>query len=148
MNPNKFKLSKSILEMKFMRRTKEKVEKQMIEKEGEEYFGGQFSVPMTSKFDDQFVVEPSFVVCEQLIEGRLSFNGMNPELEKLLEIEEINKTMELEKKLEKDVTDEQMAENWLSLRKVKRNFKRSKKQQGNKTGPIPKKKAKFLKPID
>lgn len=146
MNPNKSKLSKSILEMKFMSKTKEKVEKQMIEKEGEEYFCSQFAIKMSNKYD-QFIIEPSFAVCEELIEGRLSFNGMNPELEKLLEEEEINKQMELEKKLETDVTDEQMADKWLSLRKVKRNFKRP-KQTVNKTSQIPRKKAKFLKPVD
>ncbi|XP_015181232.1 PREDICTED: M-phase phosphoprotein 6 [Polistes dominula] len=147
MNPNKFTLSKSILEMKFMKRTKDKVEKQMIEKEGEDYFGGQFSVKMSSK-SDQFIIEPSFVICEGLIEGRLSFKGMNPELEKLLEMEEINKQMELEKKQETDVTDEQMADKWLSLRKGKRSFKRLKQQKVNNNDQNPRKKRKFLKPVD
>lgn len=72
---------------------------------------------------------------------------MNPELEKLLEIENIDKQMELEKKQEKDVTDEQMIEQWMFLRKKKNKFKRSKKMNNNTNKPL-NKKPKFLKPVD
>ncbi|KAL2718343.1 M-phase phosphoprotein 6 [Vespula squamosa] len=146
MNPNKSKLSKSILQMKFMKRTKEKVEKQMIEKEGEEYFSGQLPIQMKNE-SEKFIIEPSYVFCEKLIDGRLSFQGMNPELEKLLEIENIDKQMELEKKQEKDITDEQMIEQWMFLRKKKNKFKRSKKMKNNTNEPL-NKKPKFLKPVD
>ncbi|KAK2581644.1 hypothetical protein KPH14_002144 [Odynerus spinipes] len=149
MNPNKSKLSKSILEMKFMKRTKEKVEKQMIQEEGEEYFGGQLSIKLKNE-SEKFVIEPSYVFCEQLIDGRLSFQGMNPELEKLLEMEYNNKQMELEKKQETDVTDEQLAEEWISRKKGKNKYKFQKKQTEKQTEsdePV-KKKPRFLKPVD
>lgn len=35
--------------LQFMKRTKEKVEKQMIEKEGEEYFSGQLPIQMKNE---------------------------------------------------------------------------------------------------
>ncbi|XP_035742115.1 M-phase phosphoprotein 6-like [Vespa mandarinia] len=146
MNPTKSKLSKSILQMKFMKRTKEKVEKQMIEKEGEEYFSGQLSIQMKNE-SEKFIIEPSYVFCEKLIDGRLSFQGMNPELEKLLEIENVDKQIELEKKQEADVTDEQMVKQWINLRKKKNKFKRTKKIKNNINQPL-NKNPKFLKPID
>ncbi|XP_047370720.1 M-phase phosphoprotein 6 [Vespa velutina] len=146
MNPTKSKLSKSILQMKFMKRTKEKVEKQMIEKEGEEYFSGQLSIQMKNE-SEKFIIEPSYVFCEKLIDGRLSFHGMNPELEKLLEIENVDKQIELEKKQEADITDEQMVKQWINLRKKKNKFKRTKKIKNNINQPL-KKKPKFLKPTD
>ncbi|XP_046838461.1 M-phase phosphoprotein 6, partial [Vespa crabro] len=142
MNPTKSKLSKSILQMKFMKRTKEKVEKQMIEKEGEEYFSGQLSIQMKNE-SEKFIIEPSYVFCEKLIDGRLSFQGMNPELEKLLEIENVDKQIELEKKQEADVTDEQMVKQWINLRKKKNKFKRTKKIKNNINQPL-NKKPKFL----
>ncbi|XP_019698898.1 uncharacterized protein LOC105187446 isoform X2 [Harpegnathos saltator] len=42
----KITLSKNILEMKFMKRTKEKVDKQQYQEEGELYFGSQVTKRM------------------------------------------------------------------------------------------------------
>lgn len=72
---------------------------------------------------------------------------MNPELEKLLEIENIDKQIELEKIKETDVTDKQMVEQWINLRKQKNKFKRTKQIKNNTNQPS-NKKAKFLKPVD
>lgn len=72
---------------------------------------------------------------------------MNPELEKLLEIENIDKQMELEKIKETDITDKQMVEQWINLRKKKNKLKR-KKQIKDNTNQSSNKKGKFLKPVD
>lgn len=146
MNPNKSKLSKSVLEMKFMKRTKEKVENQIIQEEGEKYFGNQLTNKLKNE-SEKFIIEPSFVYCENLIDGRLSFQGMNPELEKLLELENNEKRMELERKKEADVTDEQMAEEWASHNKRKHKYKYQKTAHIENDQPVGKK-PKFLKPVD
>lgn len=113
---NRPKLSKSILEMKFMKRTKEKVEKQEFQEEGEEYFGNELTKRM-KKESERFVIEPSYVFCEKLVDGRISFQGMNPEIEKLMEEERKNEQIRLEQKAETDISDEQMAK---SLRKYRK----------------------------
>ncbi|XP_014223418.1 M-phase phosphoprotein 6 [Trichogramma pretiosum] len=102
------KLSKSILEMKFMKRTKEKVEQQTYQKEGEDFFASNAAKLAKSK--GEFITANSYVQCEDLIEGRLSFQGENPELERMLELEELAKRAPKEEPVDqKDVTDEQMA---------------------------------------
>ncbi|KAG7188194.1 hypothetical protein KM043_017687 [Ampulex compressa] len=113
MNIGKTKLSKSILDMKFMKRTKDKVEQQQFQEEGEEYFENKITQRM-KKDSERFIVEPSYVFCERLIDGRLSFRGMNPDIEKLMEKEKMQERLELEMKKETDISDEQMVMRWKS----------------------------------
>ncbi|XP_015596546.1 M-phase phosphoprotein 6 [Cephus cinctus] len=147
---SKAKLSKGILEMKFMKRTKEKVEKQQFQEEGEEYFENLLTTRMKSE-KDKFIIEPSFTYCEKLIDGRLSFQGMNPDIERLMEIENESKRVMLEKKKETDISDEQMARhisrgvNPLSRHRKEKKYIR--RVQVEDEEPIPKK-PKFLKPVD
>ncbi|CAK9814760.1 M-phase phosphoprotein 6 [Anthophora quadrimaculata] len=149
MSSSKAKLSKSILEMKFMKRTKEKVEKQQFQEEGEEYFGNELTKRM-KKESERFIIEPSYVFCEKLIEGRVSFQGMNPEIEKLMEAEENNERIKIEEKMETDVSDKQMANHWKKYRKmVKPEHKYEKLLQKRNNNHEPsQKKPKFLKPQD
>ncbi|CAL7934988.1 unnamed protein product [Xylocopa violacea] len=147
MSSNRAKLSKSILEMKFMKRTKEKVEKQQFQEEGEEYFGNELTKRMKQE-SERFIIEPSYVFCEKLIDGRVSFQGMNPEIEKLMEEEQNNECVKVKAKEEADISEEQMAENWKNYRKmVKAEHKneRSFRKHNNSHEPRPKK-PKFLKP--
>ncbi|XP_008560488.3 M-phase phosphoprotein 6 [Microplitis demolitor] len=109
----KVQLSKSILQMKFMKRTKEKVDKEQFQLEGEEYFESQLTTKM-KKESGKYMMEPSYVFCEQLIDGRLSFRGMNPEIEKLMEQENNLKVLKQEKLRETEVSDEQMAKRFKS----------------------------------
>ncbi|XP_043262269.1 M-phase phosphoprotein 6 [Colletes gigas] len=147
MESNKAKLSKSILEMKFMKRTKEKVEKQQFQEEGEEYFGSELTKRMKTD-SDRFIIEPSYVFCEKLMEGRVSFQGMNPEIEKLMEAEWNNERSVVETKKETDVSDEQMTEHFKAFRKnVKHEYKYEKPLKENSDEPLPKR-PKFLKPQD
>lgn len=103
---NVSKLSKSILEMKFMKRTKEKVEKELEDAEGREMYSHEITAEMRQGAGS-FVIEPSFVPCEDLLVGRLSYRGMNPEIERIMELEyaEANPSTVQET----DVTDKEMA---------------------------------------
>ncbi|XP_029171795.1 M-phase phosphoprotein 6 [Nylanderia fulva] len=157
MESKRLALSKSILEMKFMKRTKDKVEKQQFQQEGEEYFGSSLTSRM-KEASGKFFMEPSYIFCEGLIEGRLSFQGMNPMIEKLMEAKENEKRAQTETKEEVDVSDEQMTVQWQKMRTKfdvmthrKPQNKAYRKSQHSKTGckdePM-EKKPKFLKPVD
>lgn len=86
--------------------------------------------------------------CENLIVGRLSFLGMNPEIERILESEQ--KANDVKKKEnEKDVSDLEMADRYNTLvGTVSRKFS-TKRNHGNLQEydpPQRKKEMKFLKP--
>ncbi|XP_066594029.1 M-phase phosphoprotein 6 [Prorops nasuta] len=148
MNSTKSRLSKTVLEMKFMKRTKEKVEIEEFQEDGEAYFENKLTAKMKSA-TGRFIIEPSFVFCEQLIEGRVSYNGMNPEIEKLMELER-NKKAVPEKKEEADVSEEQMAKLYKRNHgKSRMIFRKTKFYHNNIDEDEPRrKKSKFLKPID
>ncbi|XP_001605943.1 M-phase phosphoprotein 6 [Nasonia vitripennis] len=145
-NANRVYLSKSILEMKFMKRTKDKVEKQTYQKEGEDYFSSQQQLP---KKTGRYITEASYIFCEDLIEGRLSFQGENPELERLLELEQMEKNPKVENDMDTDVSDAQMAARWRATTKINVRSLDNKKEEVNEDEQEPKrKKPKFLKPVD
>jgi len=96
-------------------------------------------------------MEPSYVFCEKLIDGRLSFQGMNPTIEKLMEAKENAKRVKVEMKQEADVSDEQMAVRWKKMRAKFDTVNRPRKPQRKKTNDADepfKKKPKFLKPVE
>ncbi|XP_034948330.1 M-phase phosphoprotein 6 [Chelonus insularis] len=151
----KMQLSKSILEMKFMKRTKEKVELQQFQAEGEEYFENELTARL-KKATEKFTMEPSYVFCEQLIEGRLSFRGMNPEIEKIMEHEAKMKRAKIEIKKETDISDEKMAKHFENSRVIsmgkkfqtKRNRSQFSSSITESHGYSPVKKKMFLKPAE
>lgn len=113
MASRQFKLSKSILDMKFMKRTKEKV----LREEDDERARAMHSNEITEKMlhgDCPYVIEYSYVPCEDLDEGRYSFRGMNPEIERLAELEQQARQQKLEKNVKKDVTDQEMSSQYYS----------------------------------
>lgn len=143
--------------MKFMKRTKDKVEKQQFQEEGEEYFGSTLTSRM-KEASGKFFIESSYIFCEGLIDGRLSFQGMNPTIEKLMEARENAKRAQTEIKEEVDVSDDQMAVQWQKMRikfdamthrksphKVNR---KSQHSEPNSNDEPMEKKQKFLKPAD
>lgn len=106
----------------------------------------------------QFLMEPSYVFCEELIDGRLSFQGMNPTIEKLMEAKENAKRAQVETKQEVDMSDEEMAVQWQKMRtkfdvmhRKKTQYKANRKSQHSKTNykeePM-EKRPKFLKPVE
>uniref|UniRef100_U5ESH4 Putative cytoplasm n=1 Tax=Corethrella appendiculata TaxID=1370023 RepID=U5ESH4_9DIPT len=121
---NKTKLSKFILEMKFMKKTKEKVEKEEDDAEGRALYSSEITDKMLHG-QSNFIIEPSFVPCENLIEGRVSYRGMNPEIERIMEIERYGEQqvkererLEREKEMTKDVSDKDMAKFYGSIVKT------------------------------
>lgn len=137
--------------MKFMKKTKEKVEKEADDDEGRKMYAGQITDKMLHG-DCLFISEQSFVPCEDLIVGRVSYRGMNPEIERILELEDESKQAVLIKEQELDVNDKDMAKHYTTLvntigkkfnpkeRKHKTKSEMAEFQQSKKT--------KFIKPSD
>ena len=72
--PGKKKLSKNLLEMKFMKRTKEKTEKMDEEEVRARMFDGEVNGAMRDGAT-RIIVEPSYVNIENLRFGRMAFKG-------------------------------------------------------------------------
>ncbi|XP_055855179.1 M-phase phosphoprotein 6 [Episyrphus balteatus] len=142
---NRARLSKGILEMKFMQRTKAKVDKEIEEAEGRAMYSSEITDKMNQ--NSNFIIEPSFMYCEGLIEGRLSYRGMNPEIERLLELEQEEKDKKTRPPPQaNDVSDKDMQafyENNLA-RTMQKKFDKKRKSNDNSKGGN--KKLKFQKP--
>lgn len=135
------KLSKTVLEMKFMKRTKEKVLKDEDDAKSREMYSNEITDKML-KSESRYIIEPSYMPCEDLNDGRFSFRGMNPEIERLLELEQEAKQPKIESNVQKDVTDEDMSAYYGNVMKtVERKFQ-SKSQRKKISLPEPK----FKKP--
>lgn len=109
---HKTKLSKGILEMKFMKRTRDKVIKEEDDAQGRAMYSSEITDKMLHG-NSKYIMEPSYVPVENLIEGRLSFRGMNPEIERLLELEVEAKRAKFDATInanvKQDVSDKEMA---------------------------------------
>ncbi|XP_026469895.1 M-phase phosphoprotein 6-like [Ctenocephalides felis] len=146
---HKRKLSKSILEMKFMKRTKEKFQQEQEDEEGRNMYSNEITDKMRHNKGSQYIEETSFAICEDLLIGRLSYKGMNPEIERILELEELEKAAKETPKDEADVTDKEMTKYYIdktgqrgnneSRTYSKYNIKRKNTEQRNTP-------SKFLKP--
>lgn len=138
---NKVKLSKSILDMKFMKRTKEKVLKEEDDAQSRAMYSNEITEKML-KNESYYIIEPSYVPCEDLNDGRFSFRGMNPDIERILELEQNAKQATIDQNVKKDVTDEDMTAYYGNVKKtIERKFQ-SKTQRRKITLPEPK----FKKP--
>lgn len=136
------RLSKSILEMKFMKRTKEKVQKETDDAKSREMYSNEITAKMKSS-ESRYIIESSYIFCEDLNDGRFSFRGMNTDIEKILESEEAAKKGKQDQNVEKDVTDAEMQNNYYvnTSNTIKRKFQ-SKSERKKMTLPEPK----FKKP--
>lgn len=114
MAQDKVKLSKSILDMKFMKKTKVRVEQEEDDAQGQAMYSDQITPQMRQSGSITFV-ETSISNCLNLIEGRLSFQGMNPDIEKLMSNEDIKKIEAAEKRKEKEVSDVEMAKGYSTV---------------------------------
>ncbi|CAG2110380.1 unnamed protein product [Medioppia subpectinata] len=75
-------LSKNLMQMKFMQKTKNKLNSD--NGSGGDLFDRQYNENIL--FDSQkYLINNSYVYCEGLVSGRMSFRGMNPEVEKLMQ---------------------------------------------------------------
>lgn len=127
--------------MKFMKKTKERVDKEKDDAEGRAMYSDQITEEM-KKAGNLIFISTSISNCKNLIDGRLSFGGMNPEIEKLMS-KDYNQLLEAEeRKKEKEVTDVEMADGYSSLvNTMGKKFNSNK----NKTSFA---KKKFMKPAD
>lgn len=138
---SKLKLSKSILDMKFMKRTKEKVLKEEDDAHSQAMYSNEITEKMR-KNESRFIVEPSYMAIEGLNDGRFSFRGMNPEIERLMELEEQAKQAAIDKNVKKDVTDEDMSAYYGNVMKTMQRKFQSKTHRRKMVLPEPK----FKKP--
>lgn len=144
----KKRLSKSILDMKFMKKSKEKAYQEEEDEEGKAAFASEVTEAMRLG-GSKFVIEPSFVPCEELIIGRLSYHGMNPEIERLLDSEKGEKNVVKKPvKPEADVDEVEMARRFTSLVGTIGNKFKTNKSRSDRIEQPPRKKTKFLKPAD
>lgn len=131
----KSRLSKSILDMKFMKRTKEKVQKEEDAAEGQSMYSNEITSEMN--LGSNYITDPSYVTCEDLIVGRFSCGGMNPELERILEKEDQEDAQKREANqrrkdagMIKDVSDESMVKHYSNLVKtIGKKFDKFKKRK-------------------
>lgn len=111
-------LPKSVLDMKFMKKTKERLMKEFENiKDHDSLYANAITNEMRQA-SGNFIAESSFIYCADLLEGRLSFKGMNPEIERLMELE--NPTDENDSEMTKDVSDEVLAKKMEKFNKRKR----------------------------
>ncbi|CAF4760969.1 unnamed protein product [Pieris macdunnoughi] len=115
----KLTLPKSVLDMKFMKKSKERIENS---KDHDNLYSGVITNDM-KQASGNYIAESSFIYCTDLLEGRLSFKGMNPEIERLMEQE---KPKEKDGDMQKDVSDEVLAKTMEKFNKRKRPFSPSK----------------------
>ncbi|XP_059049786.1 M-phase phosphoprotein 6 [Achroia grisella] len=111
-------LPKSVLDMKFMKKTKDRIEKEI---ENTQDHDSLYSNIITSEMrhaTGNFITESSFLVCEDLLEGRLSYKGMNLEIERLMELE--SKNEEPDQDMQKDISDDILAKKMEAFNKRKR----------------------------
>lgn len=135
------KLSKTILDMKFMKRTKEKVLREEEDAKGREMYSSEITQKMLNS-DCPYIVETSYIPCEDLNEGRFSFRGMNPEIERLLQLEQAVKEAAVDKNVVKDVSDADMGAYYGNVMKTIEKKYQSKSLRRKMTLPEPK----FKKP--
>ncbi|RZF34687.1 hypothetical protein LSTR_LSTR002769 [Laodelphax striatellus] len=132
--------------MKFMKKTKDKVEKELEKKETEDLFSSQITDEM--KFGKNFIIEPSIARCKELINGRLSFNGMNPEIEREMAADKEDRTNAPPQAKSVDVSDLEMAKFQMSITNTVAKKFQKKNERHSKVNVRPNNKAKFLKPND
>ncbi|XP_061707105.1 M-phase phosphoprotein 6-like [Cydia pomonella] len=114
----KLQLPKSVLDMKFMRKTKERLEKELENTQGHENLYSNIITDEMRTASGNYVSESSFIFCEDLMEGRLSFKGMNPEIERLMRADQNEDSDDGE--MQKDISDEILAKKMEAFHKRKR----------------------------
>ncbi|RVE71396.1 hypothetical protein OJAV_G00051420 [Oryzias javanicus] len=154
------KLSKNLLRMKFMQRGLDAETKKQLEEDERRIISDEhwyLDLPELCTKETLLVEEESFVPCEDLQFGRISFKGFNPEVEKLMTLlnpkDEDEEEMDVSR-MQTDVTDEEMALRYESLvGSMKKKFAKKREraamdQNDINHGMDPEKKRTFLKPQD
>ncbi|XP_075796107.1 M-phase phosphoprotein 6 isoform X1 [Pelodiscus sinensis] len=117
----KTRLSKNLLRMKFMQRGLDSETKKQLEEEEKKIISEEhwyLDLPELKEKESFIIEERSFMPCEDLLYGRMSFKGFNPEIEKLMiQMNSRYKKEEIEADdtAEADVSDEEMARRYETL---------------------------------
>ncbi|XP_033625461.1 M-phase phosphoprotein 6-like [Asterias rubens] len=155
-NVDKSKLSKHLMQMKFMQRSQENdIQKEIEEEERRRVDETHWvlDLPEIIAKESKYEVESSHAVCKDLKFGRMSFKGMNPTIEKIMQslvAEELEKKSE-QKEREMTVSDEEMARRYSTLVNTVGNkftTKRQRSQQATGSDTTKKVKREFKKPPD
>ncbi|KAK2834425.1 hypothetical protein Q7C36_015126 [Tachysurus vachellii] len=163
-NDGATKLSKNLLRMKFMQRGLDAEVKKQLEEEERRIINDEhwyLDLPELKAKESFIVEERSYVPCEDLVYGRMSFKGFNPDVEKLMVLMNAPKEEdeEVEEKdmsrMDTDITDEEMAMRYGSLvESMKRKFAKKRDRTSQKNEDVnhdvgeTKAKKVFLKPQD
>lgn len=154
----KSSLSNNVLQMKFMKRSALRIEKEKSEEERKHEIDDEhwvLDLPPIEKKESKYTQEPSYQMCESLVYGRMSFKGFNSEVEKLMA--QNNQRLQLEdaerREKETSVNDEEMAERFKNLSEtISKKFltkrQRQSEPEGKPHSSNKKLKKQFLKPAD
>uniref|UniRef100_A0A8C3KS75 M-phase phosphoprotein 6 n=1 Tax=Calidris pygmaea TaxID=425635 RepID=A0A8C3KS75_9CHAR len=150
--------------IQFMQRGLDSQTKKLLEEEEKKIISEEhwyLDLPDLKEKESFIIEERSFMPCEDLLYGRMSFKGFNPEVEKLM-IQMNSKCkeeeIEVDDKMEADVSDEEMARRYETLvgtigkkflRKRDQRVLQDEDEDGDSNArPSKKAKKKFLKPQD
>ncbi|XP_005795876.1 M-phase phosphoprotein 6 [Xiphophorus maculatus] len=156
------KLSKNLLRMKFMQRGLDAETKKQLEEDEKRIISDEhwyLDLPELKAKENLIIEEKSLVPCEDLLYGRLSFKGFNPEVEKLMVLLNPKDEKEEEEEdvscMQTDVTDEEMALRYESLvGTMKKKFAKKRERAAmdeddvNQNVVVKSSKKTFLKPQD
>ncbi|ESO90819.1 hypothetical protein LOTGIDRAFT_217677 [Lottia gigantea] len=166
-------LSKNLMQMKFMQRSVLRIEEEKNAEEKQRDIDDEhwvLDIPRNKQKESRYHIESSYVICENLNYGRMSFKGCNPEIEKLMKSNNAEKEYKVSRQIEKEteVNDQDMAKRYSTLigiiakkfAKKRENNSAATGEDGIKKAKTPKifpdpdkpqilnKVKKFLKPVD
>ncbi|XP_026166708.1 M-phase phosphoprotein 6 [Mastacembelus armatus] len=162
MENDSVKLSKNLLRMKFMQRGLDAETKKQLEEDEKRIISDEhwyLDLPELRTKETLIIEEKSFVPCEDLKYGRMSFRGFNPEVEKLMAVmnprdeEEKQEQQQQLSRMQMDVTDEEMAQRYESLvgtmkKKFAKKRERAAMEEDDVNQNVAGTKRVFLKPQD
>ncbi|KAI1277989.1 M-phase phosphoprotein 6 [Halotydeus destructor] len=133
-------LSKNLLQMKFMQRTKEKHDLKEEEDKSAHLLDKDVQIESSNRF--RVRVEPSYEVCEQLVFGRMSFKGCNVEIERLMQ--EKNQIKEAQAPANVvDVSNKEMVNRYRKINMNSANGDQYRMRDNKR-----KRKTKYVRPVD
>ncbi|XP_028305712.1 M-phase phosphoprotein 6-like [Gouania willdenowi] len=152
------RLSKNLMRMKFMVRCLDVETKKQLEEDEKKIISDEhwyLDLPDLTTMENVIVEEKSFVPCEDLRYGRMSFKGFNPEVEKLMALLNPKDEGEEEEEgdggqMQMDVTDEEMALRYEDLvGSMRKKFaKKRDKERTEEDNTVMEPKRIFMKPQD
>ncbi|KAH9509572.1 M-phase phosphoprotein 6 [Bulinus truncatus] len=116
-------LSKNVLQMKFMQRSVLRIEREQNEENLQKVIDDEHWVidwPDYKTKESSYVKNQSYTFCEQLQYGRQSFNGCNPEIEKIMQAKKVDRQLKQSEEVEKQnsVSEVEMANRYSTLMNV------------------------------